>query len=60
MEHPLVDICPSLCVGKNDKKEIKPSGPLWGPLTKVSNTQVFRPFHPVLPFVSLGMEEKEH
>jgi hypothetical protein len=30
-----------------------------GILSKVSNTQVFRPFHPVLPFVSLGMEEKE-
>jgi len=43
--------------------------PLWGPLiesfslgilSKVSDTEVFRPFHPFLPFVSLGMEEKEH
>jgi hypothetical protein len=35
VEHPCVAICPSLCVGKKDKKEIKPLGPLQGAFDKV-------------------------
>jgi len=29
-----VGISPNLRVGKEDKKEIKPAGPFWGPLIK--------------------------
>jgi len=29
-----VAILPSFCISKKDKKEIKPLGPLWGPLIK--------------------------
>jgi hypothetical protein len=35
VEYPCVAVCPSLCVGKKDKKEIKPLGPLWGTFDKI-------------------------
>jgi hypothetical protein len=30
-----VGICPGLCIGKEDKKEIKPPGPLQGAFDKI-------------------------
>jgi hypothetical protein len=44
VEHPCVAICPSLCVGKKDKKEIKTLGsPPGGPLIKSFFNEVVYP-----------------
>ena len=34
VEHPCMAVRPILCIGKKNKKEIKPLGPLRGPLIK--------------------------
>jgi hypothetical protein len=47
VEHPRVAICPSLCSGKKDKKEIKTLGsPPGGPLIKSFVNADVDPFTP--------------
>jgi len=49
-----VAVLPSFRSSKKDKKEIKPLGPLWGPLTKSFFNQAFNPFTSEKPEKSFG------
>jgi len=46
VEHPCVAVCSNFCVGKKDKKEIKPLGPIRGPLIKSFVNEPVDPFTP--------------